>query len=90
MFPTVGASGAVFGLLGAFAMLFPREKLMLIPIPVGIPAWLFVTLYGAAELIFGVTGTVSGVAHFAHLGGLFAGLVLLWAWGVRPPPRRAF
>jgi membrane associated rhomboid family serine protease len=90
MYPTVGASGAVFGLLGAFAMLFPREKLMLIPIPVGIPAWLFVTLYGAAELIFGVTGTVSGVAHFAHLGGLAAGLILLWAWGVRPPSRRAF
>jgi membrane associated rhomboid family serine protease len=90
MYPTVGASGAVFGLLGAFAMLFPREKLMLIPIPIGIPAWLFVTLYGAAELIFGVTGTVSGVAHFAHLGGLFAGLALLWAWGVRPPPRPRF
>ncbi|MGN6481686.1 rhomboid family intramembrane serine protease [Luteibacter sp.] len=87
MYPTVGASGAIFGLLAAFAMLFPREKLMLIPIPVGIPAWLFVTLYGAAELIFGVTGTLSGVAHFAHLGGLVAGLALLWAWGVRPPPR---
>jgi membrane associated rhomboid family serine protease len=90
MYPTVGASGAVFGLLGAFAMLFPREKLMLIPIPIGIPAWLFVTLYGAAELIFGVTGTLSGIAHFAHLGGLVAGLCLLWAWGVRPPPRRSF
>jgi membrane associated rhomboid family serine protease len=87
MFPTVGASGAIFGLLGAFAMLFPREKLMMIPIPVGIPAWLFVTLYGLVELFSGVTGTMSGVAHFAHLGGLFAGLALLWAWGVRPPPR---
>ncbi|MGA7438992.1 MAG: rhomboid family intramembrane serine protease [Luteibacter sp.] len=88
MYPTVGASGAIFGLLAAFAVLFPREKLMLIPIPVGIPAWLFVTLYGAAELIFGVTGTLSGVAHFAHLGGLVAGLALLWAWGVRPPRLR--
>jgi membrane associated rhomboid family serine protease len=88
VFPTVGASGAIFGLLGAFAMLFPREKLMMIPIPIGIPAWLFVTLYGLAELYFGVTGTLAGVAHFAHLGGLFAGLLLLWAWGVRPPPRR--
>lgn len=84
MYPTVGASGAVFGLLGAFAMLFPREQLMLIPIPIGIPAWLFVILYGAAELIFGVTGTLAGIAHFAHLGGLLAGLCLLWAWGVRP------
>ena len=88
MFPTVGASGAIFGLLGAFAMLFPREKLMLIPIPVPISAWLFVTLYGVAELIFGITGTMAGVAHFAHLGGLVAGLALLWAWGVRPPPRQ--
>ncbi|PTR33255.1 membrane associated rhomboid family serine protease [Luteibacter sp. OK325] len=88
IYPTVGASGAIFGLLGAFAMLFPREKLMMIPIPIGIPAWLFVTLYGLAELFFGVTGTLAGVAHFAHLGGLFAGLLLLWAWGVRPPPRR--
>ncbi|QDE38673.1 rhomboid family intramembrane serine protease [Luteibacter pinisoli] len=89
MYPTVGASGAIFGLLAAFAMLFPREKLMLIPIPVGIPAWLFVTLYGAAELFFGVTGTLSGIAHFAHLGGLVAGLALLWAWRVRPP-RQSF
>jgi Uncharacterized membrane protein (homolog of Drosophila rhomboid) len=89
MYPTVGASGAIFGLLAAFAVLFPKEKLMLIPIPVGIPAWLFVTLYGAAELIFGVTGTLSGIAHFAHLGGLVAGLALLWAWGVRPPRQRA-
>ena len=79
---------AGIGLLGAFAMLFPREKLMMIPIPIGIPAWLFVTLYGLAELVFGVTGTLSGIAHFAHLGGLFAGLLLLWAWGVRSPPRR--
>ncbi len=84
MYPTVGASGAVFGLLGAFAMLFPREKLMLIPIPIGIPARLFVILYGTAELFFGVTGTLAGIAHFAHLGGLVAGLCLLWAWGVRP------
>ncbi|KJV26388.1 rhomboid family intramembrane serine protease [Luteibacter yeojuensis] len=85
MYPTVGASGAIFGLLVAFAMLFPREKLMLIPIPVGIPAWLFVILYGTAELVFGVTGTLSGIAHFAHLGGLVAGVALLLAWGVRPP-----
>lgn len=88
MFPTEGASGAIFGLLGAFAMLFPREKLMVIPIPLPISAWLFVTLYGIAELFFGITGTMAGVAHFAHLGGLFAGLALLWAWGVRPPPRQ--
>ena len=80
MYPTVGASGAVFGLLGAFAMLFPREKLMMIPIPVGIPAWLFVTLYGVLELVLGVTRTQDGVAHFAHLGGMAAGLLLIFYW----------
>jgi membrane associated rhomboid family serine protease len=88
MFPTVGASGAIFGVLGAFAFLFPREKLMVFPIPLGIPAWLFVTGYGIAELVFGVTGTVAGIAHFAHLGGLVAGLALLAAWGIKRPPRR--
>lgn len=89
MFPTVGASGAIFGVLGAFAFLFPREKLMIFPIPLGIPAWLFVAGYGIAELVFGVTGTVAGIAHFAHLGGLIAGLALLAAWGVKRPPRHS-
>ncbi|MBB3227377.1 membrane associated rhomboid family serine protease [Luteibacter sp. Sphag1AF] len=87
MFPTVGASGAIFGLLGAFAMRFPREKLMIIPIPIGIPAWLFVTAYGVIELVFGVTGTVAGVAHFAHLGGLAGGIVLMRLWRDKLPPR---
>ncbi|TCV91439.1 membrane associated rhomboid family serine protease [Luteibacter rhizovicinus] len=87
MFPTVGASGAIFGLLGAFAMRFPREKLMLIPIPIGIPAWLFVTGYGVAELAFGVTGTMAGVAHFAHLGGLLGGIVLMRIWRDQLPRR---
>lgn len=84
-YPTVGASGGVFGVLFAFALFFPREKLILFPIPIPIPAWLFVTLYGAAELIFGVTGTMAGVAHFAHLGGMLAGFVLLQYWRGRLP-----
>ncbi|MFM9887228.1 MAG: rhomboid family intramembrane serine protease [Burkholderiales bacterium] len=81
--PTVGASGGVFGLLLAFAMMFPHRKMMLIFLPVPIPAWLFVTLYGLLELYMGVTGTQAGVAHFAHLGGMVGGFLMMRA-GRRP------
>lgn len=89
-YPTVGASGAVFGLLLAFAMFFPEERLMLIFLPVPIPARWFVGGYVAIELILGVTRTQSGVAHFAHLGGALAGFVLIQFWRGRLPikPRR--
>ena len=75
--PTLGASGGVFGVLLAYAMYFPHRKLFIIPIPVPIPAWLAVTGYGLLELYFGVTGTVSGVAHFAHLGGMLGGYIMI-------------
>jgi membrane associated rhomboid family serine protease len=78
--PMVGASGAVFGLLLAFGMAYPKEKLMLIFLPIPIPAWLFVTLYGLAELYFGITQTLQGVAHFAHLGGMLTGFVMIRYW----------
>jgi membrane associated rhomboid family serine protease len=82
---TVGASGGVFGLLLAFGMLFPNRKLMPLILPVPMPAWLFVTLYGAIELWLGVTQTQEGVAHFAHLGGMMGGWFLLQYWrGHRP------
>jgi len=77
LFPTVGASGGIFGLLLAFALLFPSRRIVLLPIPIPMPAWLFVTLYGAVELIQGVTGSAAGVAHFAHLGGMLGGWLLL-------------
>jgi len=80
IYPTVGASGGVFGLLLAYAVYFPRNKLMLIFIPVPIPAPVFVTVYAALELFLGVTGTQSGVAHFAHLGGLVGGAAMLFYW----------
>lgn len=83
---TIGASGGVFGLLLAFGMLYPRRKLMLLILPIPIPAWLFVTLYGAIELWLGVTQTLEGVAHFAHLGGMLGGWLLLQYW---LPRRRA-
>jgi membrane associated rhomboid family serine protease len=90
-YPTIGASGAIFGLLLAFGMLYPQEKVMLIFLPVPMPAWLFVTGYAAVELFMGVTGTAAGVAHFAHLGGMLGGLLLIQYWrGTFPikPKRR--
>ena len=84
-FPTIGASGAVFGLLLAFGMFFPRTKLFLILIPVPIEARFFVIFYGLIELWFGVTGTLSGIAHFAHLGGMLVGFILIMYWRKRPP-----
>lgn len=78
--PTVGASGGVFGLLLAFGMAFPHRRLVLLFPPIPMPAWLFVSLYGSVELVLGVTGTLQGVAHFAHLGGMVAGFALLMYW----------
>ncbi len=75
--PTVGASGGVFGLLLAFGLYFPRRMVMLIFPPIPMPAIVFVILYGALELIMGVTGTAMGVAHFAHLGGMLGGWLMI-------------
>jgi membrane associated rhomboid family serine protease len=86
IYPTVGASGAVFGLLLAFGMMFPRRTVMLLIPPIPMPAWLFVTLYGMIELYLGITGTASGVAHFAHLGGMVGGYCMIQYW--RSSPRR--
>ena len=80
--PTIGASGGIFGILLAFAMLFPRVRLLLyFAIPV--PAWLFVSGYAVLELFFGVTGRQASVAHFAHLGGMVGGALLLLYWRLR-------
>jgi membrane associated rhomboid family serine protease len=76
-YPTVGASGGVFGLLLAFAVLFPRRVVVPLFPPVPMPAWLFVALYGLIELTSGVVGTQQGIAHFAHLGGMLGGYVAL-------------
>ncbi len=84
-YPTLGASGGVFGLLLAFGMMYPRRMIMLIFPPIPMPAWLFVTLYGGIELYLGVTGTQQGVAHFAHLGGMVAGYFMIQTWRGRGP-----
>jgi len=79
-YPTVGASGGLFGLLVGFAMVFPNRRIVPLIPPIPMPAWLFVTLYGLAELAFGITGSLAGVAHFAHLGGLAAGWLTIRYW----------
>ena len=78
--PTVGASGAVFGLLLAFGMLHPNATIMLLIPPIPLKAKWFVVVYGLIELIFGVTGSFDSVAHYAHLGGMFWGWLLLMWW----------
>jgi membrane associated rhomboid family serine protease len=78
--PTVGASGGLFGLMIAFAMAFPHRRITPILPPIPMPARVFVALYAVMELTLGVTGTASGVAHFAHLGGLLGGWLVARRW----------
>jgi membrane associated rhomboid family serine protease len=79
-YPTVGASGGVFGLLLAYGMYFPNNRVMLLFPPIPMPARIFVLFYALIELFLGVTGTQEGVAHFAHLGGMIGGFGLLRYW----------
>jgi membrane associated rhomboid family serine protease len=88
IYPTIGASGGVFGLLLAFGMTFPNERLLLIIPPVPMKAKWFVMIYGAIELWAGVTGSLTGIAHFAHLGGMLFGFLLLLYWRRYPPRYR--
>ncbi len=78
--PTIGASGGVFGLLLAYALLFPHRKVVPLIPPIPMPAWLFATLYACLELFLGVTGSLSGVAHFAHLGGMIGSFLVVLQW----------
>lgn len=86
-FPTVGASGGVFGILLAFGWMYPRAPVIFLFFPYPIPAKWFVIGYGVFELVLGVTGSQSGVAHFAHLGGMVAGFLLIQYWRGRLFPR---
>jgi len=80
MAATLGASGGIFGLLLCYGMAYPHRRLMLLFPPIPMPAWLFVTLYGLWELYLGVFQSEQGVAHFAHLGGMAAGFLLIRYW----------
>jgi membrane associated rhomboid family serine protease len=90
-YPTVGASGGVFGLLLAYGLYFPNNRVMLLFPPIPMPARVFVLVYAALELVMGVSGAQSGVAHFAHLGGMVGGFIMLRFWrGGGPTWRRRF
>jgi membrane associated rhomboid family serine protease len=83
MTPTVGASGAIYGVLMGYAMLYPDSILRLIFPPIALKAKWFVLIFAAIELVTGMTGTGGGIAHFAHLGGLIFGFLLIIFWKKR-------
>lgn len=85
VYPTVGASGGLFGLLLAFGMMFPNRMIVPLIPPIPMKAKVFVAIYGGLELFFGVTGTQSGVAHFAHLGGMLGGYLMIRYWRGQAP-----
>ena len=80
IYPTAGASGGVYGILLGFGMLFPNRIIVLLIPPIPMKAKYFVVVFGLIELVMGVTGTQSGVAHFAHLGGMLFGFLLIVYW----------
>jgi membrane associated rhomboid family serine protease len=92
-YPTIGASGGTYGVLLAFGLLFPYRRVMLIFPPVVLEARYFVIIFGGIELFLGISAANTGIAHFAHLGGmLFGGLLILYWRGKLPvkPKQRMF
>ena len=85
-YPTVGASGGVFGLLLAFGMAFPNRMIMLLFPPIPMKAKYMVVLFGLLELYLGLSGRTPGIANFAHLGGMLFGFLLIQYW--QKPRRR--
>lgn len=83
MTPTVGASGAIYGILMGYAMLYPDSIMSLVLPPISMKAKWFVLIFAAIELLIGITKTNSGIAHFAHLGGLIFGFLLITLWKKR-------
>ncbi|MGA1205127.1 MAG: rhomboid family intramembrane serine protease [Opitutales bacterium] len=92
-YPTIGASGGTYGILLAFGMLFPYRRILLLFPPIPMEARFFVIFFGGLELVSGITGLNTGIAHFAHLGGMLFGFLLILFWrGKLPikPKRRIF
>jgi membrane associated rhomboid family serine protease len=88
-YPTIGASAGIFGVLVAYALLFPQRRIVLLFPPIPMPAWLFATGYALIELLLGISGEAPGVAHFAHLGGMAGAIAIIGYWS-RKPRRDAF
>ena len=86
VYPTLGASGGLFGILLAYGMAFPNRTVMLLFPPIPMPAKFFVIVYGLLELFLGFSGLAPGIAHFAHLGGMLFGFLLLRYWARRRSP----
>lgn len=81
--PTIGASGAVYGILLAFGMMFPNRRIMLLFPPIPMKAKYFVAIFGGLELVMGIGNFGSNVAHFAHVGGIVFGFILIKLWGLK-------
>jgi membrane associated rhomboid family serine protease len=79
-YPAIGASAGVFGVLVAYALIFPRRRVVLLFPPIPMPAWLFATGYALLELLLGMSREAPGVAHFAHLGGMVGAFALIVFW----------
>ena len=84
---TVGASGGLMGVLLAYALAYPNQTIMLLFPPIPMKAKYFVLIFALASIYFGVSGSMGGVAHFAHLGGMLFGFIMLQYWS-RSKPRR--
>lgn len=84
-YPTLGASGGIFGLLLAYGLLFPNQRVMLLFPPIPMKARTLVIMYAVVELLLGLNGWQPGVAHFAHLGGMLFGWLLMRYWSGKPP-----
>ncbi|WP_374590582.1 rhomboid family intramembrane serine protease [Aquabacterium sp.] len=83
--PTLGASGGVYGLLMAFGLMFPNRTIVPLIPPIPMKAITFVLIYGAIELFMGMAYWAGGVAHFAHLGGMLGGWLMMRYWRGQPP-----
>ena len=84
-FPTIGASGAIYGVLLAWAVMWPHDRVLMILPPMEVSVRTMVLIFGGLELLMGITGTAQGVAHFAHMGGMLFGWLLLRYWQGKPP-----
>lgn len=88
-YPTLGASGGVYGVVLAFGLLFPNERVVMFPLPFFLRARTVAIIFAAGSLFYGIVGARDGIAHFAHLGGMLGGWLLLRYWRGGGPKRRA-